>query len=134
MATAQQLKNLKPWPKGVSGNPSGKWSLPEDLKGIRNLSQLETTKIISKYARMLLVELNERLKDPKTPVLELAIASIFSKSIAQGDFMRLSFLLDRAIGKVPVTVESDEDVSERDTLAKLSMNELLTLVKENLPA
>lgn len=126
-------ENLKPFPKGVSGNPGGFTKLREDLRGIKSLTQLEVCKLVSKYARSTRLELDDRKLDPATPALELAIASIFLESIKKGDFMRLGFLLDRAIGKVPEMIEDDEVKDEREELQKLSMKELLTLVKTNLP-
>lgn len=126
-------ENLKPWPKGVSGNPKGTSKIPEDLRGIKSLTQLEVCKLISKYARSTKLELDDRKLDPTTPALELAIASIFLEAAKRGDFMRLGFLLDRAIGKVPISIDDDEAKDEREELQKLSMKELLTLVKTNLP-
>lgn len=127
------LRNLRPYPKGVSGNPTGINGIPENLRHIKNLTQPELTKIVSKYARMVISELQKAIKDPTIPVLELSIASIFNKSIQHGDYTRLAFLLERAVGKVPTIVEDEAEFNERAELAKLSMNELLTLVKTTLP-
>lgn len=125
------LKNLRMYPPGVSGRTGRK--LPDDLLAIKSLTQLESAKLISKYARMDFETLVSLVKTKKLPVIEMAIASIFCESISKGDFMRLSFLLDRCIGKVTTIIEDDEDKEEREQLQKLSLNELLTLVKENLP-
>jgi hypothetical protein len=78
-------------------------------------------------------ELQIAVEDQDTPMIDLAIASIFAQSAKNGDYQRLAFLLDRAVGKVPDMIEDDEDRSEREELAKLSLNELLTLVKTNFP-
>lgn len=67
-------------------------------------------------------------KNRNTPVLELTIASIFVQAVEKGDFTRLSFLLDRAIGKV-----QDVYLDEEDDVQALSDNELIRLVKEKLP-
>jgi hypothetical protein len=128
------LKNLKPYPKGVSGNTgrTGYRQIPDALREVRSLSQLEVTKLISKYARLTCKELNKYSSDANLSVLDRAIVSVFRESILSGDFTRLAFLLDRCIGKIPVHIETDEEEEERDELKKLSMNELLTLVKTNL--
>lgn len=131
---APNLKNLRPWVKGQSGNPKGTRLIPDNLRGILSLNQLEVTKLISKYARMTRKELLVCIKEsPDLPSLDLAIANIFNQSIAHGDFSRLGFLLDRAIGKVPPVVETEEEYDERAELQKLSMKELLTLVKTHMP-
>ncbi len=130
-AHPNSLKNLRPWPPGVSGNGGkGRNPVPEELRGIRSLTQGEVTKLISKYARMSQDEIELHLELKNVPVLELGFCSIFKKSIELGDFTRISFLLDRCIGKVK---EIEPEETEREELAKLSLNELLTLVKNNLP-
>ena len=124
------LKNLKPYPPGVSGYANRGSKLPPELRGIASLTQTEVTKIISKYARMTKKELEETTEIEDKPALEVAICQIFLKSIKFGDFTRLSFLLDRCIGKVK---EIEPDENDREELQKLSLNELLALVKDNLP-
>lgn len=127
--------NLKPWPKGVSGN-AGRTKLsklPEELRGILSLTQFELTKTISKYARMTDAEGAKVEQNPELPKLDRAILSILNKSIKDGDYARLTFLLDRCVGKAPVAIEDDETRDEREQLAKLSLNELVALVKTNLP-
>ncbi len=132
MAHPNSLKNLKPFPAGVSGNQGrGRNNLPEDLKGIKSLSQAEVVKLISKYARMSFEELNAIAKNKAAPVVEIHIASIFLAGITNGDFTRLSFLLDRCVGKAPIIIEEDD--SDRAELKKLTLNELLTFVRTNLP-
>lgn len=120
--------NLKPWPKGVSGNPSGRVALPPELVGIKSLSQHEVTKLVSKYARMNKTELLGAVNDEGAPVLEVAIASIFVQAVKQGDFTRLGWLLDRAIGKVPSS-EPDDGEKTKTPFAQLSDEELLALVR-----
>jgi hypothetical protein len=122
-------KNLKPWQPGQSGNPGGRPKLPEVLRGIASLSQSEVCKLVSKYARMTRDELQQAIQAPSTPVLEMAIASIFAQSIKQGDYTRLSFLLDRAIGKVREVSPDDESADARTELRVLSTEELLRLVQ-----
>lgn len=126
-------KQLTPWPKGVCGNPGGRPSLPPELKAIKSLSQIECCKLVSKYARMSKLEVEECLLNPSIPAIELAIASIFIQAIKKGDFFRLGFLLDRAIGKVPEQMPSEDDDEQLNALRSLPMRELLTLVQKTLP-
>lgn len=125
--------NIGPkWKPGQSGNPLGKPKLPEALKGIKGLTQMEANRLISKYARMILSQLKDAIANPLTPVVDLAICSIWHKSIQQGDYQRLAFLLDRAIGKVPlIKDEDDEEKAAREELEGLSTTELLKVVKDH---
>ncbi len=132
MAHPNSLKNLRPFAKGCSGN-TAHHRLPEDLRGIKSLTPLEVLRTISKWARMTKLELEAEFANPNTSILERAIARIFQEAIKQGDYAKLSFLLDRAIGKAPIAVDDEETSDEREELSKLSMNELLTLVKTHLP-
>jgi hypothetical protein len=132
MAHPNSLKNLIPYKPGQSGNVHrGVGMTPEYLKHIKSVSYIEAVKLISKYARMSYEELQATLEAKTAPVLELSIASIFSNSIRRGDFARLNFLLDRCIGKVKE--EQVDENSTRDELRKLSLNELMSIVKTNLP-
>lgn len=133
------LKNLKAWPKGMSGNPGGKPRVPEELRGINSFSQLEITKLISKYGRMTGKEIlacqqtEDGKPNPDLTVMELAIISIFEKSIENGDCQKLSFLLDRCVGKLDSPLENEEADDARAQLQKLSFQELVLFVRENLP-
>lgn len=113
-------QNLKPWPKGVSGNPGGFPALPPELKAIKALTASEVNRRIAKYARMTRAELDAALKDKATPMLEVCIAKVFVTSAALGDYSRLNFLLDRAIGKAPVIIDDES----QDDLSKLTNEEL----------
>ncbi len=119
-------RNLKPFVKGQSGNPGGMPRVPDHLRNISSLSQHEVTKTVSKYARMTRAELAAAVASPDTPMLEIAIASVFAQSAKHGDYTRLAFLLDRAIGKVPTVEIAPDTVSP---LAALSDEELLSLVR-----
>jgi hypothetical protein len=117
--------NLKPWKPGQSGNPNGSRKIPEDLKGVMSLTQTEICKIVSKYGRMSAAELTEALQDKSVPVIQLAICSIFMKSIQLGDYTRLQFLLERAIGRAPTVAEQDGSA--------FTVEELFTMLEARVP-
>ncbi len=126
--------NLKPrWLPGQSGNPGGRPRMSEEHRSIISLSRIEILKLISKYGRMTGDQLQEAGKSGSTPVIELAIASIFLHSVKNGDYARLAFLLEQALGKVPTSAITDEEAQARKELQELSDSELLKLVKEKIP-
>lgn len=125
--------HLTQWKPGQSGNPGGLPKIPEALRKILALSQGEVTRLISKYARMNRDDILAAMKAKSTPMLELAIANIFAQSAERGDYARLAFLLDRAIGKVPVADPNDEEKEAFKEIRSLSDQELLRIVKEKVP-
>lgn len=120
--------------KGTTGNPNGRPKIPEELRGIVALNQSEVTRIISKYARMDLTQLELAAQNPRTSVLDLGIISIFRKAVEQGDYTKLSFLLDRSVGKVPVAYEDEIERAAREELQNLTNDELVRIARERLMA
>lgn len=127
-------ENLRPWQKGQSGNPGGRPRLPEELRAIKSLTHTEVCKLVSKYGRMKPDDLEACIAARQIPMVEMAIARIFEESAKKGDFMRLAFLMDRAVGKAPVAEIGDEDAEAMKEISELSDQELLRLVKEKLPS
>lgn len=133
---AKSLQNLKPWVKGQSGYPQGRRpQLPPELVSIKSLTSQEVAKIISKIARYTPAELQKHLEDKGASVLEINICLIFQFNLKSktADFTKLSFLLDRCIGKVKDIVDDEESRDSIEELKKISMHELLSIVKDNLP-
>jgi hypothetical protein len=90
-------KNLKPFPKGTSGNQSGR---PKDL-----LTKDKVDAIIGRFSYMNRDELQAVVQDPKTPMIEIMVASVMVKAAKDGDYSRLEAILARSIGKVKETKE-----------------------------
>ena len=80
---------------GKSGNPSGRPAIPPDILKARSLSRFELERILNKYIHMTKSEVIKAAQDPSTTALELMIASLISKGTNEGDYKRISFLLDR---------------------------------------
>ena len=85
-------RNFKP---GVSGNPLGAVPVPAELKAARKLTRIELERILNQYLAMTRAEIMDAAKRQDTPVLELMIAQIIAKGVNDGDFKRISFILDR---------------------------------------
>lgn len=126
-------QNLKPWAKGVSGNPSGRAKLSPELRAIKALTREEASRYIAKYARMSAQDLEAIILARSAPMLELTIARIFQEAEKKGDERKLSFLLEQALGKVPTVEPTAEEADVMREIQELSDQELVRLVKEKLP-
>lgn len=76
------------------------------------------------------------MKDPKSQMLTIMVASIMIKTVETGDAFRLQFLLDRAVGKVINIVESEDERQQREQLEalnNLSDKELIEMALEKIP-
>ena len=58
----------KPWVKGQSGNPSGRPKLPKNLKAVKEFTTEEIRRIIAKYLRMTIKELQPLMLDKTIPM------------------------------------------------------------------
>lgn len=80
-------------------------TVPPDLRQARKLSKLEIELIINKYLYTPIGELMAAMKDPMKDTIEILVISILITAIKKGDHDRLTFVLDRLIGKVKDNVE-----------------------------
>jgi hypothetical protein len=98
-------KNLTPWQPGQSGNPKGRAPLPPDLRDAKKWSKELVTAAIDLAMSRNAEELAELAADPSAPRIVVALAKMLEMAIEKGDYQRLDFLLQRAIGKVVDHVE-----------------------------
>ena len=77
----------------------GRKKLPRDLAVANSLTKAKLEGLLNLHLWMTEKELNKVVKDAKTPMISKAIASIIAKAIENGDDRRLTFILDRLIGK-----------------------------------
>ena len=103
-----RIENLRPWPKGVSGNPKGgpkrgqSWA--ESVNRIGNMTPSEAAAYCLLLAKQLL-----QLGDGIT-IRDAAIMSSFAKLINDPDGRMFNALSDRAEGK---PIQPTEDVTQR---------------------
>lgn len=86
--------------KGQSGNPKGRTPMPLDLRTVKEMTPSFVKKVIAKLAEMTREEMDVWVESGKLSNLERMVASIIVKATVEGDHNKLSFLLDRTIGKV----------------------------------
>lgn len=125
------------WKPGQSGNPSGKPKLPEHLRLIKDFTPSEVSRYIAKYGRSTMEDLILTESDPDSPIIERIFSRMFRQAFdgkSEAALPTLKFLLDRSIGKIPdVILGEPEDDVEREGLRKLTLEELLNLVRRMIP-
>lgn len=98
-------KNLKPFPKGVSGNPQGARLHDPVKKAIRRLTNIEVAEVMSLVLAKDLKGLQAIAKDPTSTVLKVWVASTAIKGIQRGDGHMLNVLLNRTSGAPAIRLE-----------------------------
>ncbi len=99
-------QNLRPpFKPGQSGNPSGRPKIPPDILQARKFTQLELERVINALLYLTKADLQARIKDPATPMIEMIAASIMAQAAVKGDHQRLEFILARMIGRVQERIE-----------------------------
>jgi hypothetical protein len=121
------------WKPGQTGNPNGRPPLPKDVKELKKLTQIELEKALNEMLYLNKEQLAQVNKDPESTMLQRLIASIITFGVNKGDHQRLSFLIERLVGKVKDTVElsgKDGGPIQIDT-TKLSDEEKLNWLELN---
>lgn len=88
----------------MSGNPAGK---PRNL-----LTKDKVASTISKIAHLEKDEAKEVRANPKSTMLEATIAAIFIVAEEKADSSRMTFLMERSIGKAREEEVTTDDVAE----------------------
>lgn len=65
--------------------------------------------MVNRYLYMTAEEIVAAAENPKTPALDLMIASIVKRAVMEGDHMRCEFILKRLIGDPPERIEESPD-------------------------
>jgi hypothetical protein len=99
--------NLRPWPKGVSGNPAGTVKLPPELRQARRDNMQQLIQLIHLYVGMTEDQAKVRLNGPDSLQIEEMIQGQINKS-KEGDPRAFQFIIEVMCGKIP---ESDENVA-----------------------
>ena len=84
---------------GVSGNPSGRPKVPDELKKYNGVTPERTRRLFDKYASMSMGQLRALAEDDSISGLEHNIV------MSLLDPNKFPFFLDRAVGKVKEVVE-----------------------------
>lgn len=117
----KRIDQLTPWKPGQSGNPGGR---PKELLTTQSVAGL-----MGRLCRLTRDELFDVVKDPKSTMIEIMVASIMARAADQGDAGRLDFLLNRAIGRVKERLEVDDIRKELEAMSK---DELISRLEADL--
>lgn len=92
---------IGPFKKGRKKSPlSGVKSMPPIVQAARKFDRITYENIQHRVAHMSLTELKDFIRSPGTTVLEVAIASVWLKSIGKGDVRAVEAFTDRMAGPV----------------------------------
>lgn len=100
-----------------------------ELKKIPRLSKESVEKLMTKFANMDRIEIQELMKDPKATMMELMVGSVILKAYKDGDQSRINWILDRTIGKVK---EQKEIILPMPTIIERPSGEVIELGAELL--
>lgn len=83
----------------VKGHHIGRPKLPDDVKEMRRLNTATFTEITNELIFMTRAQLRQRMKDPKTIVLEVLIGKTIEKGIATSNLNLIASILDRLVDR-----------------------------------
>lgn len=102
----QSLNPNTMFKKGKPGNPlSGRKPTSPEMKEARKINKAIFEEILNKYIHVSVYELEEFLKNKRQTSIDYLVVRILYEAIKKGDQVRLSFILDRLLGKVKDVVD-----------------------------
>lgn len=106
---------------GQSGNPSGR------PKGV--LTALVVQQCLSRFWMMSPAELEALLADPATKMGDRIVAQVMKRAEKDGDYNRLSFLLDRMIGRPKELGPERDSLSVEEALSGIPLEEVVNYLR-----
>lgn len=97
------------WPKGQSGNPSGRPRLPDTTARLKEQGKIAAIEALAKVLAMTQAELSRLPKDPSTPAALLLAASVMHKAIKTGCPVRANFIYQYLVGKPETNLPEPPD-------------------------
>ena len=111
-------KNLIPFRKGITTNPTGRPITPIELKTIRDTCKNEVEFALYRIGSLSYKDLKEQYENQKGTAIELAIMALYATAAKTGCHKKLEFIFDRTIGKVKEEVEHQLGESFADLMEK----------------
>ena len=99
MNPSPKLKNLKPFQKGISGNPNGR---PKKIYTILKEHGYSKDDIRSAFGELLFytpAELESLSKRDNMPIIVLIVAKALKRALNRGDYRIIKDIMEQFIGK-----------------------------------
>lgn len=124
---------------GTPWNPNGRPKLPPELLSIKAMSQDEIARIVAKYWRMPVGELERLAKHGSKeradiPAGDLAVMAVLARAFTTGEVGGLAWLVERCTGRAYQADKPEDENAKGEDLTKLSTPELIKRARELLPA
>lgn len=121
MTIMGNIKNLKNFKKGQSGNPAGR--PPDALNRVmKKLTKNELEEIANLIVKGTVAELKKIAQSKNTQALRVMFAAIVVKIIERGDMDAFDKLLNRLIGKVKDDVDITSNAGTPTVIVNLPNN------------
>lgn len=102
--TAKQRANLKPIKKGQVLNPNGARTHNPIKKALMKLTVETYREVIELVLTGNLAALEEVIKNPNTPAIQVGVATAFVKALKAGDYGTIERIAERIVGKIPEVI------------------------------
>lgn len=106
--------------KGQVLNPNGRPKKPKEVKAMQKLRQNEFERLIHKFFYMTAEEVQQQIKKPHTPMIEIFIGQIMILGVKKGDPIRLEYLAQRIFGKNYSVMPMLDMMEEKESAGKES--------------
>jgi hypothetical protein len=113
MNHSPNLQNLKPWKKGVSGNPKGRH---RKIYTILKENGYSKDDIRTAFGELLFYNSNEldRIAErDDLPAIVLIVAKAIKRALRNGDYKFIKDIMEQSFGRGPIDLESSEESKPR---------------------
>lgn len=94
----------KQFKKGETGNPHGRPPISPIQRALRNLTLDTYREVIELVLTGNVEAVRAMIQDPKTPAIQVGVATAFMKAIKDGDYTVIERIAERIVGKIPDVV------------------------------
>lgn len=115
--TTKHLKKHQFKP-GQSGNPEGGRIINPALRTLSRLTVDTYREVIELVLTGNLAALRELVENPKTPAIQVGVATAFLKAIKNGDYAVIERIAERIVGKIPdqLNVTNNTNINAKVTV------------------